>query len=228
MPRQKPRAIEALIALYQLSKDELDNRIHDALRNMERSDIGTIHSFAANLLRLYPLEAGVDPQFREDDGAHSTAFSTNNGNCGWIRNFPWTARTRRTGRKFSARCGLDQIKALAKSIAAENVDVRQNANQANAVFPALRDWLARLEAKAAALIELHPEDRQNEKLVRAARTVMSEFRKHGQRSDTLMRRIRAFVRKVDQSRSPGLAFRRCRKAQELVRIAKGLAKSMPS
>ena len=60
---------EALIALYQLSKDELDNRIHDALRNMERSDIGTIHSFAANLLRLYPLEAGVDPQFREDDGA---------------------------------------------------------------------------------------------------------------------------------------------------------------
>src|SRR4030095_5716141 len=60
---------EALIALYQLSKDELDNRIHEALRNMERSDIGTIHSFAANLLRLYPLEAGVDPQFREDDGA---------------------------------------------------------------------------------------------------------------------------------------------------------------
>ncbi len=40
-----------------------------ALRNLERSDIGTIHSFAANLLRLYPIEAGVDPQFREDDGA---------------------------------------------------------------------------------------------------------------------------------------------------------------
>src|SRR5439155_5059236 len=61
--------IEALIACYQLSKDELDSRVHDALRNMERSDIGTIHSFAATLLRLYPLEAGVDPQFHEDDGS---------------------------------------------------------------------------------------------------------------------------------------------------------------
>ena len=52
---------EALIALYQLSKDELDSRIHDALRNMERSDIGTIHSFAANLLRLYPPRSGRRP-----------------------------------------------------------------------------------------------------------------------------------------------------------------------
>mgnify|MGYP003694186463 CR=1 FL=1 len=92
----------------------------------------------------------------------STGFSTTTGTCGWIRNFPWTAARRRTGRKFSLAAGLDQIKALAKSIAAENVDLRQNANLANAVFPALRDWLARLEAKAAALIERHPEDRLNE------------------------------------------------------------------
>ena len=60
--------VEALLARYQPSKDEVDRRVHDALRNIERSDIGTIHSFAANLLRLYPLEAGVDPQFHEDDG----------------------------------------------------------------------------------------------------------------------------------------------------------------
>src|SRR6185295_4267387 len=61
--------IKALIDSYQLSKDDLDSRVRDALRNLERSDIGTIHSFAATLLRLYPLEAGVDPQFREDDGS---------------------------------------------------------------------------------------------------------------------------------------------------------------
>jgi ATP-dependent helicase/nuclease subunit A len=65
---QTHREIESLIDRYQLSKDELDTRVHDALRNVERSDIGTIHSFAATLLRLYPLEAGIDPQFQEDDG----------------------------------------------------------------------------------------------------------------------------------------------------------------
>ena len=66
--RKTYKEIESLIDRYQLSKDELDARVHDALRNMERSDIGTIHSFAATLLRLYPLEAGIDPQFQEDDG----------------------------------------------------------------------------------------------------------------------------------------------------------------
>src|SRR5262245_48852963 len=56
-----PREIKSLIERYRLSKDELDARVLDALRNMERSDIGTFHSFAATLLRLYPLEAGIDP-----------------------------------------------------------------------------------------------------------------------------------------------------------------------
>ena len=125
---------EALIALYQLSKDELDNRIHDALRNMERSDIGTIHSFAANLLRLYPLEAGRRPaisrgRWRSVRPAFRRALELVAGSGTFLA----TARTRRTGRKFSPAAGLDQIKALAKSIAAENVDLRQNANVANAV-----------------------------------------------------------------------------------------------
>jgi ATP-dependent helicase/nuclease subunit A len=40
-----------------------------ALRDMDRASVGTIHHFAATLLRLYPLEAGVDPRFDVDDGA---------------------------------------------------------------------------------------------------------------------------------------------------------------
>ena len=39
----------------------------------ERSEIGTIHSFAGTLLRLYPMQSGVDPQFVEDDGRHVMA-----------------------------------------------------------------------------------------------------------------------------------------------------------
>jgi ATP-dependent helicase/nuclease subunit A len=62
------RQVESLLETYRLSKDELDCRFQEALRNLERAEIGTIHSFAATLLRLFPLEAGVDPQFHEDDG----------------------------------------------------------------------------------------------------------------------------------------------------------------
>ena len=53
---------------YQLTREDVDTRARAALRHLERSEIGTIHSFAATLLRLYPLEAALDPQFREDEG----------------------------------------------------------------------------------------------------------------------------------------------------------------
>ncbi|MBP7707352.1 MAG: UvrD-helicase domain-containing protein [Candidatus Aminicenantes bacterium] len=40
-------------------------RLDEALTGLERSFIGTIHSFCARLLRERPVEAGVDPDFRE-------------------------------------------------------------------------------------------------------------------------------------------------------------------
>ena len=43
-------------------------RARAALEAMDQAQIGTIHSFAAHLLRLYPLQAGVDPGFRVDEG----------------------------------------------------------------------------------------------------------------------------------------------------------------
>ena len=34
---------------------------------IDQMEIGTIHSFAGHLLRLYPVEAGVAPDFDEDE-----------------------------------------------------------------------------------------------------------------------------------------------------------------
>jgi ATP-dependent helicase/nuclease subunit A len=44
---------------------EVRCRLDAALTGLERSFIGTIHSFCARLLRERPVEAGVDPDFRE-------------------------------------------------------------------------------------------------------------------------------------------------------------------
>ena len=37
--------------------------LEDALRSLEEAQIGTIHGFCADLLKEYPVEAGVDPLF---------------------------------------------------------------------------------------------------------------------------------------------------------------------
>ena len=216
--------IEALIACYQVSKDELDSRVHDALRNMERSDIGTIHSFAATLLRLYPLEAGVDPQFHEDDGAAFDRLFDEQWDLWLDQELSLRSSHAADWRKILPLCQLDQIKALAKSISTENVDLRQNLDGRNPISPPLRDWLVQLEDRAANLIERHPEERINEKLVRAAQAVLSEFLKAGQRSDLLADEHTLLSEKTISRELKGWEPDDVAEAQTLVRAAKALVK----
>src|SRR5205807_5646751 len=117
----RQRQVEAVIQLYQLSKDDLDARVHEALRNLERADIGTIHSFAATLLRLYPLEAGVDPQFHEDDGKQFERIFDEQWDLWLDQELSLRSFHAADWRRILPRCQLDQIKALAKSISTENV-----------------------------------------------------------------------------------------------------------
>jgi len=216
------RAVEMLMALYQLSKAELDNRIHDALRNMERSDIGTIHSFAATLLRLYPLEAGVDPQFREDDGREFDRLFDEQWDQWLDVELALSSPRAEEWRKILARCQLEHIKVLAKSLSAEAVDLHSNGDKANRTPTAVTDWITRLDRDARALIARHPEDRVNEKLARAASKVLSEFKRTGQRGETLTDEVALLGEKSIDRNVKGWDEKDIAEAQELVRAAKGL------
>jgi len=44
---------------------EMSTRLHQALRDIDRCFIGTIHSFCGRLLRERPVEAGLSPDFSE-------------------------------------------------------------------------------------------------------------------------------------------------------------------
>jgi ATP-dependent helicase/nuclease subunit A len=52
---------------YEQENPEKKDILKEALKNMERCFIGTIHSFCASLLRERPVEASVDPDFTELD-----------------------------------------------------------------------------------------------------------------------------------------------------------------
>ncbi len=215
------RAVEQLIALYQLSKDEMDGRIREALRNLERSDIGTIHSFAANLLRLYPIEAGVDPQFREDDGTEFDRLFDQQWDAWLDQELALASAHAEDWRKVLARCQLEQIKALARSLAAETVELELPPAQELAA--PLRQWLGKLSAQAKALDDRHPEDRMNEKLVRAAHAVIYQFENSGKRSDDLAECYQLLAEKSVSRSLKGWSAEDIAAAQELVRAAKGLA-----
>ncbi|HHT9110073.1 MAG TPA: UvrD-helicase domain-containing protein [Candidatus Brocadiaceae bacterium] len=53
---------------YQTTYSEVERRAKKSLEDMDKALIGTIHGFAAYILRLYPIESGVAPGFAVDEG----------------------------------------------------------------------------------------------------------------------------------------------------------------
>jgi len=54
--------------LYHTTHGEIERRAKKSLEDIDKALIGTIHSFAAYILRLYPIESGVVPGFVVDEG----------------------------------------------------------------------------------------------------------------------------------------------------------------
>ncbi|NLO92511.1 MAG: UvrD-helicase domain-containing protein [Elusimicrobia bacterium] len=65
---QSAALLDRLSALSPGQGKRFQARAAAALSALDRAQIGTIHSFASHILRLYPLEAGVDPAFEVDEG----------------------------------------------------------------------------------------------------------------------------------------------------------------
>ncbi|MBI5625426.1 MAG: UvrD-helicase domain-containing protein [Elusimicrobia bacterium] len=60
--------VEAARQRFGLSEDHVRSVAAAAVEDMDRAAIGTIHHLAATILRLYPVEAGLDPEFKVDMG----------------------------------------------------------------------------------------------------------------------------------------------------------------
>ncbi|MEX0803225.1 MAG: UvrD-helicase domain-containing protein [Candidatus Binatia bacterium] len=224
--KQRQGEVEALIQLYRLSKDELDARVHEALRNLERADIGTIHSFAATLLRLYPLEAGVDPQFHEDDGKQFERIFDEQWDLWLDQELSLQSSHADDWRKALKQLALEQIKALATSLCSETVELdRGEANGQKQPAMFLRSWLQALLSSAADLNERHPEDRVNEKLVRAAQEMIQEYLDPGCLAKPALADHKAYVLEHAISKTiKGWCEIDVEQAQAILRAAKGLCR----
>ena len=169
-----PGETDVLCERYGLTADEVRRRAREALQRMEQSHIGTLHSFAASMLRLYPLEAGLEPNFREGDGRLlERRFDT----C-WTR---WldgelSGAGPRTGewKRLLGRFPLARLRELALSLCAENVDLEglRRGGASDGAGGTLRDWLRRMDETATDLLTRHPEQRKIEQAVAVARRVV--------------------------------------------------------
>lgn len=165
-----------LQARYGLSSDAIAARAQAALRELEKAQIGTLHSFAAHLLRLYPLESGVDPDFKEDDGLRFEEQFTAAWDCWLDQELSRAGRHHPLWRSILSSATLDAVRSLAWSLCCESVDLDAMQEQlaSTALSPAMSDWMQHMGARAGRLLNEHdrPKRRKVEQMLAAAVSVI--------------------------------------------------------
>lgn len=161
---------------YGLTPDELAARARAALHDLDKAQIGTLHSFAAHLLRLHPLESLVDPAFQEDDGSRFEEHFTAAWDV-WIdRELSRQGKNHRLWRTLLRVIAVEDLRAFAWALSSELVDLARlseqlDSGQSDATVTA---WLSGLRERAQALLDRHdrPRRRKIEHMLAAASALL--------------------------------------------------------
>ncbi len=184
--RGEPGTVTAadLRARYGLSNAQIASRADAALRELEKAQIGTLHSFAAHLLRLYPLESGVDPGFRTDD---DESWFDEHFAAQWdlwldrelMLHGPQEARWRR----LLAGRDLESLRAMAYALRSELIplDELQRQAESGVLAPALRDWFEAKRDRATVLLTSRKQAKRlkADTMLEAARDLFALLLEHG-------------------------------------------------
>jgi ATP-dependent helicase/nuclease subunit A len=216
--------IKCLIDRYYLTKDVVDNRARQALRQMERSEIGTIHSFAATLLRLYPMEVGLDPQFREDDGARFERHFEESWALWLDRELSLQGARKETWKQALRKVSLEEMKELAFALCSEIVPLQRLMELTDGRIPdSISHWLQKLEGKATSLVEQHLDEKhQIDRLTGASLKILREFRERGEIPAGTLEEEKTFLVQKNPTRVQTWSKEEFEDARELIRVARRL------
>ncbi len=170
-------AVEDLRARYGLRAADVEARAQAALKDLEKAQIGTLHSFAAHLLRLHPLESGVDPAFQEDDGSRFEEEFTAAWEAWVDRELSREGTNHPTWRMLLRTVAATQLHSFARALSSEVVDLDALCRQVgqNGHDPMVTEWLGRLRSRGQKLLETHdrPKRRKVEQQLAASITLLT-------------------------------------------------------
>ncbi|MGH7255161.1 MAG: UvrD-helicase domain-containing protein, partial [Nitrospirales bacterium] len=180
-----------LRARYGLSADKIGERARAVLHDLEKAQIGTLHSFAAHILRLYPIESGVDPDFREDDGLRFEEHFTTQWDVWLDAELGRSGHNHARWRRVLAKIGLGSIRDLAQALTSELINLEDLLRHLDDphVPAGLRTWFQDKRERAAALLAPHdrPKRRSVEKILAAAQDLFAILAEPGSGGDGRIR-----------------------------------------
>lgn len=164
------RMLSEIIARYGLSRDRIKERAAESIKNLEKSQICTMHSFAGHILRLFPVEAGIDPRFKEDDGTEFEEHFEREWED-WIEAELSSGSPRRDLWQVVLRqTGLEPLKSFGRELCRELIPIPRLEQAGNQHEPdnELRRWLEGQCRKVQALLSKYTKSRKIEQQLQMA------------------------------------------------------------
>jgi ATP-dependent helicase/nuclease subunit A len=174
--------IEDLRLRYGVRVEDIADRATTALRDLEKAQIGTVHSFAGHLLRLYPLESGVDPAFREDDGTRFNEHFRVAWDVWVDRELSRQGTQHKLWRALLESTTVAQLRTLTFCLCSDLIDIEALTRQLEMESPSdLAQWIGRMATRSQALLDVYdrPKRRKVEHMLAAAATLMKLIRDEG-------------------------------------------------
>ena len=168
---------------YNIASDEIAARAAAALQDLEKAQIGTLHSFAAHLLRLHPLESAVDPAFQEDDGLRFDEHFTMAWDIWVDHELSRQGTQHRLWRILLESTTLEEVRGFTYSLCSDLVDVEAIRRQLETPHPdpMLVEWASQISRRAQALLDAHdrPKRRKIEQMLAATISFMTLLAERG-------------------------------------------------
>ena len=139
---------------YHLSAEQVGERSRTALEQLEKAQIGTLHSFAAHLLRIHPVESEIDPSFQEDDGSRFKELFQSYWDRWLDDELGSTGPQHDRWRRVLAATTIDDLQQFTAALAGDLVDLDELERQCRSLSleGTLRDWVAATHGRAATLL----------------------------------------------------------------------------
>lgn len=116
------RTLDLLRGHFDVPDEEIVSRAETALSKLDRSFISTIHSFCADILKKYPLEAGLTPNAEIDTGVKAARLFDAAWNRFLDEELGPSAPRARQWKEALAQVTLDEIKAFAQELCGGKIE----------------------------------------------------------------------------------------------------------
>lgn len=155
------KSLEEFRQRYHVSTEHMREKIQIALGDLEKAQIATIHSFAAHLLRLYPLESRVDPNFHEDDGTQFLETFQEAWNTWLEEELGAQGSAHAQWQEVFEHMGLKEIRAFAFSLCQDLISIPELEKQvrSEALAPAFASWLQSKQQRIRTLLKQYDRTR---------------------------------------------------------------------